>query len=617
MTRRRWGEATIGAIAGALGGMVAAVMLEAQGNLDSMAPLALGVGAMGMPAGSLGTVTFLVLSALIGAAYGLSYRFQPGRPVATLAAGLLFGLLWWALLWLTFVPILAGTEPTWSVQQSAQAFPQLVASVFFGGLMAIVFHALCHILVGRISDAGSVVVAAVSPTRRVVIIGGGFGGVAAAERLEERLTHRPDVSVTLVSQGNYLLFTPMLAEVASGTLIPRHVAVALRALCPRTTIRSAVAQGVDAAARRVTIRPLTGGPTESLPYDELILATGAVPAFHGLPGLERHALTLKSLDDAADIHDHVLGALDRAEVETDAEQRRRLLTFVVAGGGFAGVETIAELRDFIRGALIHYPHIDPAELRFILVHSRAQILPELSESLGDYAQERLERRAIEFRLGVRLTAADDAGVTLSDGVSIPTATLIWTAGNRPSSLPGTLATTDAGAVLATDDTLRVEGFDNVWAVGDCAHIPDPDRPGQPCPPTAQHALRQGKRAADNVVAALDGHEPRPFTFRTLGTLVVLGHNTAAAEIRGRRFSGLLAWFMWRGIYLSKLPGFERKVRVLFDWVLDLVFPRDIVIVRSAAAATEPSTESADEGSVPRHVARAPGDLARSPTGSRR
>lgn len=584
MRRSRRFEGGLGALAGFLASAAVSVMLQAQDRIDSMEPLGLGAASLGMSAAPLGWFAFLLLSALVGATYGLAYRFQPGRLVATLAGGLLFGLIWWGLLWLTIIPIAAGLAPTWTVLRAAAAFPQLVASVFFGGLMAVAFHAACSVVIGEAAAVRGVAATTVATSRRVVIVGGGFGGVAAAQRLEQLLAHRPEIAVTLVSQSNHLLFTPMLAEVASGTLIPRHVAVPLRAACPRTTIRNAVAESVDIDGQTVAITPVTGGPTEVLRYDELVLAAGAVPMFRGLPGLHEHALTLKSLADAADLHDHVIRTLERAEAELDPGIRGGLLTFVVAGGGFAGVEMIAELRDFIRGSMMHYPHIDPRELRFVLVHSRDRILPELTEELGRYARDRLERRGIQFRLGLQVSGAEAREVTLSDDTKIPTETLIWTAGNRPAALAEALASVGANGALLTDATLRVTGLEHLWAVGDCARVPDPDREGQPCPPTAQHALRQGKRAADNLVAALDGRALKPFTFRTLGVLVVLGHNSAAAEILGRRFSGLLAWFMWRGIYLSKLPGFERKVRVLFDWLLDLVFPRDIVLIR----ATEPA-----------------------------
>jgi NADH dehydrogenase len=350
---------------------------------------------------------------------------------------------------------------------------------------------------------------------------------------------------------------------------------------------------VDSEARTVRIRSSADTGAEELPYDQLVIAVGAVPAFHGLAEVAERAFTMKTLGDAANLREHVIALLDRAESEQARDDRAPLLTFAVAGGGFAGVELIAELHDLVHDVLVYHPRIERDELRFVLIHSRDRILPELSDRLGSYALERLRRRGIEFVLGVRVVGASREGIRLSDGTSIETETFAWTAGNEPAPLIRSLVR--GGGALTTDATLRVEGFDGIWAVGDCARIPDPDRAGRPCPPTAQHALRQGRLVAENLVAAMDGRPLHPFRFRTLGMLVVLGHNTAAAEIRGIRFSGLFAWFLWRGIYLAKLPGFEKKVRVFIDWVLDLAFPRDIVIAgaassRNAAGRTVPEAE---------------------------
>jgi NADH dehydrogenase len=254
------------------------------------------------------------------------------------------------------------------------------------------------------------------------------------------------------------------------------------------------------------------------------------------------------------------------------------LTFVVAGGGFAGAETVAELFDLVHGVRHLYPRIPSQDLRFVLVDSGPRILSELSPKLGDFALARLRARGIEFRLGVRVAEATEQGVRLTDSEFLATRTFVWTAGNRPGSLVTGLGGEHArNGALVTDAAFRAQGLDNVWAVGDCARIPDPDRDGAPYPPTAQHALREGKAVADNIAAVLAGGAPRPFRFRALGVLVALGHRTAAAEIRGRRFSGFAAWLMWRAIYLSKLPGLEKRIRVLVDWLAELAFPRDIVL----------------------------------------
>ncbi|MEO8438494.1 MAG: NAD(P)/FAD-dependent oxidoreductase [Chloroflexota bacterium] len=574
MDASRRSDAGLGAGAGLLGGLMVGVILAGQGRLDWTQPLRVDPPVVGW-------LAFLVLNACGGVVYGALNRFQPGRLAAEVGGGLLFGLLWWAGVWLTAIPLVTATGPGWSVAEASTMFPLLIASVLTWGLAALVFHAAGRRAIGHRALTRLVAATSVPIGHRVVIIGGGFGGVATAQRLEQLLSHRPEVAVTLVSENNFLLFTPMLAGVASGSLVPRHVAAPLRATCPRTTIRRATVETVDPEARIVRIRSSPEAVAEAIPYDQLVVAVGAVPAFRGLPDVAGRAFTLKTLADATDLRDHVIGLLDRAENEPAPDVRRRLLTFVVAGGGFAGVELVAELHDLVHDVLVYHPRIERDELRFILIHSRDRILPELSDRLGAYALELLRRRGIEFVLGVRVAGATRDAVSLSDGASISTETFVWTAGNEPAPLVRSFITESGGRVLATDQNLRIEGFRDIWAVGDCARIPDPGRDGQPCPPTAQHALRQGRQAADNLVAAMDGRPQRPFRFRALGMLVVLGHNTAAAEIRGLRFSGLFAWFLWRGIYLTKLPGFEKKARVLIDWLLDLAFPRDIVVAGTA------------------------------------
>jgi NADH:ubiquinone reductase (H+-translocating) len=290
------------------------------------------------------------------------------------------------------------------------------------------------------------------------------------------------------------------------------------------------------------------------------------------------------------LRNHILTLLERCDRLEAGAERTSLLTVVVAGGGFAGTEIVAELFDLVHGVSHFYPGIEVMQPRFVLVHSRERILPELSPELGAYALQRLRARGIDFRLGVRVTGVDADEVLLSSGERIAARTFVWTAGNRPDPLVDRVGGSHArNGALVTHPTLRVVGLEGVWAVGDCAHIPDQDNDGDPYPPTAQHALRQGKVVADNISAVLAGRSPTAFRFSTIGVLVALGHRTAAAEIRGHRFSGLAAWVMWRAIYLAKLPGAEKRVRVFSDWVLDLAFPRDIVMTEPevSAAAREP------------------------------
>jgi NADH:ubiquinone reductase (H+-translocating) len=485
--------------------------------------------------------------------------------------GMLLGALTWAVLVLTLLPALGVSV--------AALFPTLLASLVGGGLVGPGVQAALR--AGRARRLPGPAMAGPG-RRRVVILGGGFGGVSAARRFEQLLPWTPWLDVTLVSQRNYLLFTPMLAEVAAGSVEAGNVGVPLRAACPRTRFRRAEVLGVDPDRRLVHLR--RGDATEALPYDHLVLALGAVPNFRDLPGVAANALTVASLEDARRLRDHVLGRLEQADHEPDPAERRRWLTFVVAGGGFAGTEAVASLFDLVHSTLRYFPRVRASDPRFVLVHSRERILPELGDRLAGYASGKLVARGVELRLGVTVAAADPDEVLLSDGERIAARTLVWAAGTRPSPVP--LGGRDGGAV-PVDKHLRVRGSRNLWAVGDCARVPDPAVRGGSCPPTAQHATRQGRAVADNVVAVLTGAAPEPFRFRGLGFLVPLGRQSAAAELRGLRFSGLPAWLLWRLVYLWKLPGPQKRLRVLLDWTLELLFPRDIALTTAERQPTPP------------------------------
>ena len=582
ITRARVGSMWASAITGALAGLVAgAVTGGLLADQDAMAGA--GLAARGAQSGF---ALYLIVSVLLGAVFGAVVGFERAATAADVSGGLIFGLLRFVLLPLTLVPLLAGHRVRWSVDELASAFPELVASLGYGALTAVVFHGVSRWHAAR-SPTDETPLAPAEP-RRVVILGGGFGGVGTAQRLEQLCARSADVEITLISSSNYLLFTPMLAEVASSSLRAEHISVPIRASCPRTRFRRADVVSVDADLRHVLVGR-DDGTDETLPYDHLVVALGSVPSFRGLPGLEEHAFTLKTLEDANRVRNHTLRLLERADVETGAAMRRELLTFVVAGGGFAGTEMIAELFDLVHGVLHYYPGVSQSDARFVLVHSGERILPELDARLGDYAKARLEARGIEFVLGVRLAGATARTVCLAGDVEIPTRTLVWTAGNRPSPILDRLPF-ERGATggVVADRCLRVDGQDRVWALGDCATVPDPARDGAPCPPTAQHALRQGKLVADNIARVWRGQKPEEFRYRSLGILVALGHRTAVAEIGGIRFSGFAAWLLWRSIYLAKLPGIERKLRVSADWFMDLVFSRDIVVTSSAPAIAQPS-----------------------------
>ncbi len=435
--------------------------------------------------------------------------------------------------------------------------------------------ALDRLVASRRRRAGGATAAA-SPHTRVLILGGGFGGMYAAMRLENRFAGDPGVEVTLVNQDNFLLFTPMLHEVAASDLDLTHIVSAARKLLRRTRFVNGEVAAIDLPGRRVTVVHGEEGRRHELRFDHLVLALGSITNSYGLPGVAEHAFTMRTLGDALALRNRLIGSMEEASVARDAAERQRLLTFVVAGGGFAGVETMAALNDFARETRRFYPGIDEDDIRMVLVHSGERILPELSPQLGVYAAEKLAERGVEVRLQARVKGLSAGGVALGDGTMLPTRSLVWTAGTAPHPLLATLPCPLEKGRLKVDATMAVPGHPGLWALGDCAVVPDVLREGAPCPPTAQHATRQGRVLADNIVAAIRGGSPREFRFRMLGQLAALGRRSGVAQVFGLRFSGFVAWWLWRSIYLSKLPGLERKVRVMLDWSLDLLFSKDLV-----------------------------------------
>jgi NADH:ubiquinone reductase (H+-translocating) len=355
-----------------------------------------------------------------------------------------------------------------------------------------------------------------------------------------------------------------------------------------------------------------------LSYDHLVLALGSITNFYGIPGLAERALTMKSLGDAVVLRNRLIEHLEAADFECNREEREPLLTFVVAGGGFAGVETVAALNDFVREALPFYRNLREDMLRVVLVHPGDVILPELDARLGRYAQKKLAERGIEIRLDTKVTGGAGDEVTLSDGTRLLTRTLVWTAGTSANPIVAALpCTQDRGRVVATE-FLDVPEWPGLWALGDCAAIKDPAT-GKWYPPTAQHAIRQGRIAGRNIAAAIRGADRRPFVFSSLGQLAAIGRRTGVANILGVNFSGFVAWWLWRTIYLAKLPRLEKKVRVALDWTLDVLFSKDLVEFGTVRAPTVSHTDPAVPVELPRGVrgpAAVPASLTR-PAGGRR
>jgi NADH dehydrogenase len=410
--------------------------------------------------------------------------------------------------------------------------------------------------------------------RRVLILGGGFGGTYAAQRLDRTLATRSDVDVVLVSRDNYLLFTPMLHEVAAGDLYPGDIVNPLRKMLRRVRFMDAEVVDIDLRNRRVRCEAGPLRRTRELSYDYLLVALGSETNYFGMSGVEAHAATMKTLGDAALLRNRMVAVLEEAATETDATLRRRLMTFVVAGGGFAGVETVGAMNDFLHETIRYYPELEPSMLRVVLVHPGGVVLPELSERLGRYAQQKLEQRGVEVRLETRVTGYENFGVDLSPGEAIEANTIVWTAGATPAAAIASLPVERVKGRLKVNEFLELAGHEGVvWAVGDCAAIPDAK--GELQPPTAQHGMREAVSAAKNIEAAVNGTASEAFRFTTIGQLASIGRRTGVAQILGMQFSGFLAWFLWRTVYLAKLPGFAKKLRVAISWSLDLLFARDI------------------------------------------
>jgi len=414
--------------------------------------------------------------------------------------------------------------------------------------------------------------------KRIVILGGGFGGVFAAAALEKRLGARDDVEIVLVSKENYFVFQPMLPEVIGGTIGLTDLVSALKHLLPRTELHVREVEGIDLTARTVTTAPGFQPHAHVLPFDHLVLALGNVTDFRGLCGLAEHALPFKNLQDALEVRNRVIRAVEEAAIEHhDPRLREQSLTFVVAGGGFSGVEVVAELNDFARGIARRYPSIEPREIRVVLVHSQDRILPELTEKLGRFAERILRERGVEIVLGTRLEAATGTEARLADGTRIPTRTLISTVPSSPHPRIDELRVAKSRGRVQVTPELAVEGHEGVWAIGDCALVPAPE--GGFAPPTAQHATRQADVLAHNLLCAIDGGARRTFSFRGLGKMGSLGSRSAVAELAGIPVSGILAWFLWRTIYLLKLPGWGRRMKVAASWTFDLFLPPDLVQFR--------------------------------------
>jgi NADH:ubiquinone reductase (H+-translocating) len=409
---------------------------------------------------------------------------------------------------------------------------------------------------------------------KVVILGGGYGGVHAALKLE-KAARRGQIDLSLVSRDNYFLQKPLMAEALSGSIQPLHIVNPIRRVARFTNFYKAEVEAIDAEAHQVTLRYPGHTHYHYLPYDYLVIALGSSSDLSRLPGMAEHAFPFQTLGDAFFLRNHLISVIEMAEIEPDPEAKRELLTFVVVGGGYTGVEVVAEINDFVKEAARSYLHVDASEVRVILLHSGDRILPELDKGLAHFGHRILERKGIEVWLNSRIIGATAQSAILNDGTTIPARTLVAAIGSSPNRVLDSLPCPRERGRLLTDETLAVPGCPGVWVVGDCAAIPDIVHGGTN-PPTAQYALREAKDVARNIMAVINGSKPKPFSHKNLGVFVPLGRFSAAAEIMRLKLSGFPAWWLYRTYYLSQIPGIERKLRVVLDWTLELFFHRDIV-----------------------------------------
>ncbi|MBI2069046.1 MAG: FAD-dependent oxidoreductase [Elusimicrobia bacterium] len=421
---------------------------------------------------------------------------------------------------------------------------------------------------------------------RIVILGGGFAGLACAQRLE-RLLHDSssgglkingrDVQLILIARDNYFNFQPLLADVVGGSIEPRHVVSPLRRLLPLTDVRQCEIESIDLKNRRVNFYPADQRAIPPIDADHLVLALGQATDFSRIPGMAEHALALKNLGDALRIRNHVVSRLEEATLEESEDERRRLLTFVVVGAGFSGVEVAGQINDLASDALRSYPRLtknDRRPFRVIVIQKSDRILQQLDPDLSSFALQCLKQRGIEIKLSQGVAAVKTGGLRLDDGEEIKAATMIATVGNTIHPLLAHLPLKRRGNRIEVLPTLEMADFKGVWASGDCAAVPSPQDGW--APEMAQFAVREGRLLADNLIAAMKNRTLKKFSYKSMGQLASLGHHQAVAQVFSLRFGGIAAWWLWRTVYLFKLPGIDRRLRVLFDWTLDLLFSRDIV-----------------------------------------
>ncbi|MGF1657765.1 MAG: FAD-dependent oxidoreductase [Verrucomicrobiales bacterium] len=430
----------------------------------------------------------------------------------------------------------------------------------------------------------------------ILVLGGGFAGVYAARTLRKKLGHKGP-RIALIADNNHMVFQPMLPEVVGGSLSPRHVVNPIRLLCKHVDIFKGDVSEIDLTQRQLVVQAGPFSPPYPFEFEHLVLAPGAEINLSRIPGMPEHAYMLQNVGDAMKLRAAIVSRMEEANVAHDQELRRRLLKFAVVGGGYSGVEAAGQIMDLLTSICRYYENIFQEDLQVSLIHGGTRLLPSLKDTLGSYTAKKLKQRGIQLYLQKRVKAVTAHKVLFQDGSGLDASLVVCTVGNAPHRLMLKLASDHdlecVGGRPVTDQFLQVNKLEKVWAAGDAAAVPHPD--GGICPGTAQFAIRQASTLGKNLAAQLAGKAMKPFRFRGMGELAAIGHRNAVAHIFGLNFSGFIAWWMWRTIYLSKLPGLDRKLRVMIEWSLELFFPRDINLLtpQYTSPLTEVHLESGD------------------------
>ncbi|MFQ5439912.1 MAG: NAD(P)/FAD-dependent oxidoreductase [Nitrosopumilaceae archaeon] len=417
--------------------------------------------------------------------------------------------------------------------------------------------------------------------KKILILGGGYAGVGVLNKIQKKFENDVNVNIELVSDSNFFLHTPMLPEMATGTIEPRHIATPIRRFCKRAQFHQANVTDISLKSKRVSIQRMSDGTENNLTYDFLILAMGGKTNFFGNSNIQQNSFTIKTLDDAIQIQNHVISMLEDADQETDQKKQQKLMTFVIVGGGFSGVETVGEINDFIReSSKKFYRNISQENIRIILVAASEKILPEIG-NLGEYTKKALQKAGVTIYTETKLEDIFEETAILDNGIQIPTKTLIWAGGNTVHKIIKNLdAEHDKSGRIKVNKQLKLDNYPEVFALGDCAFSVDP-RTRKPYPPTAQHAIRQAKIVAQNLENKIKGVGfQSDFIYDTKGSMAKIGKKDGVALLLGHEFRGFIAWIIWKQYYLSTLPTNEKKIRVAIDWFIDLFFPRDITRLSS-------------------------------------